>query len=442
MVVGTAPRVADVLDVTSSEDYARYGHPWASFDLLRRQAPVFWYERPGFEPFWAITRHDDITMISKSPEIFSSAQRIRIEDVDAVDAENDFREARSKQTGCSFGAPMNMMSMDPPVHRSVRRVASQHFTPRAVARHGSVFRALAERYAEDLLRTLVDADGQPRNFVREFAQRLPLFAICSLAGVPEADWPRVLHWIGARVDPAERAYAIGDLQPEEVRQVNLREFDEYFLDLVASRRREPRDDLITELVSGQINGEQLSDRELLDYLLFLISAGNETTRSATTMGVEALLQNPDQLNRFLEGPAELSASMVDEIIRWSSVFIHFKRTCLEKVEIRGREILPGETVAMFYPSANRDEDVFADPYTFDITRAPNPHLGFGRGEHHCLGVNLARAEMRALFEALAPILPSLELAGPLERVPNRLDVLMARDLPVRLRQSAGRGLDA
>lgn len=441
MVAGTAPRVADVLDITSPADYVQYGHPWASFDLLRLQAPVFWYERPGFEPFWAITRHDDITMISKSPEIFSSAQRIRIEDIDAIDAENDLREARSKETGCSFGAPMNMMSMDPPLHRSVRRIASQHFTPRAVARHGSVFRALAERYAEDLLRTLTDADGEPRNFVRAFAQRLPLFAICSLAGVPEADWPKVLHWIGARVDPADRAYAIGDLEPDTIRRINLREFDDYFLGLVADRRREPRDDLISELVSGQIDGKNLTDRELLDYLLFLISAGNETTRSATTMGVEALLQNPLQLRRFLEDPAALSSTMVDEIIRWSSVFIHFKRTCMEKFEIRGREILPGETVAMFYPAANRDEEVFEDPYTFDITRTPNPHLGFGRGEHHCLGVNLARAEMRVLFEALAPILPNLALAGPLERVPNRLDVLMARDLPVRLKKYAGRSID-
>lgn len=441
MVIGTVPRVSDVLDITSPADYARNGHPWASFDLLRLKAPVFWYERPGFEPFWAITRHEDITMISKSPEIFSSAQRIRIEDIDAVDAENDLREVRSKQTGCQFGAPMNMMSMDPPAHRSVRRVASQHFTPRAVARHGPVFRTLAERYAQDLMRSLVDADGKPRNFVREFAQRLPLFAICSLAGVPEADWPKVLHWIGARVDPADRAYAIGDLDPEEVRRVNLQEFDEYFLGLVADRRREPRDDLISELVSGQIDGKNLSDRELLDYLLFLISAGNETTRSATSMGVQALLQHPHQLHCFLEDPAALSASMVDEIIRWASVFIHFKRTCLERIEIRGQAILPGQTVAMFYPAANRDEEVFKDPYTFDITRTPNPHLGFGKGEHHCLGVNLARAEMRALFEALAPILPSLELAGPLERVPNRLDVLMARGLPVRLKGHAGRRID-
>ncbi|WP_051792699.1 cytochrome P450 [Amycolatopsis jejuensis] len=412
-------------DLTTAGRYTRDGHPWAAFDRLRREAPAFWYHRPGFEPFWAITRHADIVAISQRPEIFSNTQRLRIADLDTVDRENDRRAAR---TGCPFDAPSNMLAMDPPAHRANRRIASLQFTPRAVAKHEEVFRRLSEHYAEDLLRVLTDADG-PVDFVRAFADRLPLFAICSIAGVPEEDWPRVLRWIGARVDPGH--YPIPGLTPAEIHRVNLREFDDYFLALIADRRRTPREDLLSSLVHRTVDGVQLTDRELLEYLLFLISAGNETTRSTTAFGLEAVLQHPDQLQLLVDDPG-LLPSAVEEIVRWTSVFGHFARTCRERFALHGREIRPGETVALFYPSANRDETVFTDPYTFDVTRNPNPHVGFGRGEHFCLGVNLAKAELRAMFGALIPQLPRLALAGPVERIPGRIDVLMARALPVRL----------
>ena len=217
---------------------------------------------------------------------------------------------------------------------------------------------------------------------------------------------------------------------------NSREWDTYTSNLIEQRRDAGAtgDDLISMLVRAEVDGEPLTHRELLSYINLLLAAGNETTRNAMTGGVKALLEHPGEIRRLAANP-ELVETAVEEILRWTSIVIQFARTALQDTEIRGQKIRKGETVAIWYPSANRDEDVFADPYTFDIARDPNPHYAFGGyGEHFCLGANLARWELRVMFKELIPVLQKMELAGPPEYVAQSLHVGGIKRLPVRVRR--------
>ena len=427
----------DTLDITDTALYVKNGYPWAAWDLLRKEAPIFWYQRPGFEPFWAITKYEDIGFISRNPQLFSNAQRLRLTDIDAVEIGQRTRERSAQKYGHSASAPPDLVFMDPPMHRDFRSITSKKFTPKAMMQLDKHFDALAKTYVGDFAKVLVDRlpTSGSIDFVHELACKLPVAAICEMADVPREDWDKIFHWTEILVGAGDPEYQVAGETREETLRRNSREWDDYTIAMIENRREVgcTGDDLVSMLARAEIDGEQLTQRELLNYITLLLAAGNETTRNAMTGGVQALLEHPDQLQKLVDNPS-LVDSAVEEILRWTSVVIQFARTALEDVEIRGQLIRKGETIGMWYPSANRDEDIFERPYNFDITRDPNPHYAFGGyGEHFCLGANLARWELRVMFRELIPLLPKMELAGKPELVAQSLHLGGIKHLPVRLR---------
>lgn len=442
MVLAERPITLDTLDITDTDRYVKRGYPWEAWDLLRREAPVYWYQRPGFEPFWALTRYEDIAFVSNNPKLFSNAQRLRLADIDAIEIGQRSREVRARLYGGSPTDPPDLVFMDPPEHRQYRGMTGRKFTPRAMAQLESHFDELATTYVGDFAKMLAARlpEGETVDFVHELACKLPVAAICEMAAIPRADWEKIFHWTEVLVGAADPEFQL----PGEDRETTLRrvreEWDNYTTWLVERRRDEGAsgDDLISMLLRARVDGEELTHKDLLSYINLLLAAGNETTRNAMTGGVQALLEHPDQLQKLVDDPS-LVEPAVEEILRWTSIVIQFARTCVEDTEIRGQRIRKGETVAMWYPSANRDEAVFPDPYRFDITRDPNPHFAFGGyGEHFCLGANLARWELRTMFRELLPLLPDMELAGKPQLVPGNLHLGGIKRLPVRLTRATDR----
>jgi cholest-4-en-3-one 26-monooxygenase len=432
------PLTLDTLDITNTDLYVKYGYPWEAWDLLRREAPVYWYERPGFEPFWAITKYEDIAFISRSPELFSNRQRLRLSDLEGIEIGQRARMRSAQRYGHDPEDDPDLVFMDPPKHRTYRRFVSSKFTPRAMQQLESHFDELGKRYVGEFAKVLADAlpEGESVDFVHELACKLPVAAICEMAEVPREDWDKIFRWTEVLVGSGDPEYQENGLSREETARKNAREWEDYNNRMIEMRRDAGAegDDLISMLVRARVDGEPLTQRELLNYIMLLLAAGNETTRNALTGGVKAFLEHPDQLRLLTENP-DLVESAVEEVLRWTSIVIQFGRTCIQDTEIRGQKIRKGETVGMWYPSANRDEDIFADPYKFDITRDPNPHYAFGGyGEHFCLGANLARWELRVMFRELIPLMQRMELAGPPEYVAQSLHVGGIKRLPVRFKR--------
>jgi cholest-4-en-3-one 26-monooxygenase len=423
------------LDITDTDLYVQRGYPWPAWDLLRSTAPVYWYERPGFEPFWAITKYADIQWISRNQQIFSNRQRLRLahpmpgdwEHWKQHEAESRYRPARDE--------PPDLVFMDPPEHRQYRSIVSARFTPRAMSRLEQHLDEMTASYVGDFANLLVErlADGTEQDFVHGCAARLPVAAICEMADIPREDWDRVFHWTEVLVGSQDPEYQRPGEDARAAARRNINEWFDYMEQLVAERQSRglTGGDLLTLLLRADIDGEKLTPREVMSYIILLLAAGNETTRNSTTGGVFALLEHPGQLAKLVKNPG-LVESAVEEILRWTSVVIQFTRTCTQDTEIGGQRIRAGQTVAMWYPSANRDEQVFEDPYRFDIERDPNDHLAFGGyGEHFCLGANLARWEMRSLLRALIPLLPRMEVAAEPERLAGQLHVGGIKRLMVR-----------
>ncbi len=417
----------------------KHGYPWAAWDLLRREAPVYWYERPGFEPFWAITKYDDIALISRNPQTFSNRQRLRLAELPPYNAELEREEGADQRYRADPDEPPDLVFMDPPEHRQYRAIVSKWFTPKAMRVLEGHLSGLSGHYVGAFAAVLADRlrerRGETTDFVHECAAKLPVAAICEMADVPRADWERVFRWTETLVGAADPEYQEEGKDYRETSRQNLHAWYDYMEWLIQKRRDEGLEgsDLLAALLTARFQGRELTPREVMSTIILLLAAGNETTRNSLTGGVHALVEHGDQLRRLTEDPA-LVDSAVEEILRWTSVVIQFVRTASEDTEIRGQKIRKGETVAMWYPSANRDEDVFDDPYVFDVGRGLNPHFAFGGyGEHFCLGANLARWEMRAMLRELLPLLPELELAGEPERLLGQLHVGGIKRLPVRLR---------
>lgn len=437
MVQLEQPLTLDALDITDTALYVQRGYPWREWDLLRREAPVFWYQRSGFEPFWAITKYDDIAWVSRHPELFSNTQRLRLDSIEGVEIMERGRMRQAQRHGGSPSDPPDFIFMDPPEHRQYRGMTSKQFTPKAMEKLDEHFSELARTYTGDFATVLTDRfpKGESVDFVHELAAKLPVAAICEMAALPRADWEKIFRWTEGLIGAGDPEYQLEGEDRETAARRNSREWKQYTVRLIQQRRDAGAtgDDLVSMLVRSEIGGEPLTERELINYINLLLAAGNETTRNSLTGGVQALLQHPDQLQLLLDNPS-LVESAVEEMLRWTSIVIQFVRTCMEDTEIRGQRIRKGETVVLWYPSANRDEDVFTDPYRFDITRDPNPHFAFGGyGEHFCLGANLARWELRSSLRALLPLLPRMELAGPARLVADSLHVGGIKYLPVRYR---------
>ena len=432
-----APLTLQNLDITDTKLYVRHGYPWAAWDLLRNEAPVFWYQRPRHEPFWAITKHEDVGYISRHPELFSNTQILRLSDVNTVRIGQRGRVRSANRYGGSAEDPPDFIFMDPPEHRQYRSAVSRTFTPRAMKRLEQHFADMANNYVSRFADVLVEemaAKGELGvvDVVHELSAKLPVAAICEMAGVPEQDWEQIFRWTETLVGAADPEFRLPGEDQEQTMRRNSGEWRRYNEELVAQRLQDGLgSDLLSILMQAEIDGQRLTPREISSYFTLLVAAGNETTRNSTTGGIKALLENPDQLERLVNEP-DLVPSAVEEILRWTSIVIQFQRTATQDLEIRGQHIRKGESVVMWYPSANRDEDVFDNPNTFDIGRDPNDHFAFGGyGEHFCLGAHLARWEMRAIFHALLPVLPKLQLAGEPEFVAGSLHVGGIKRLLVR-----------
>ena len=429
MVTAELPALTlDSLNITDTSLYVEHGYPWEAWDVLRREAPVYWYQRPNFEPFWAITKHADIRYISSNPKLFSNAQLLRVDDTESIGIEERRRETKANRYGGHPSDPPDFIYMDPPEHRQYRSLVAHHFTPRMMKRLEDHFAAMSEDYVSTFADRIV-AEFAERgtesalDVAHELSAFLPVAAICEMGGLPPEDWMQVFTWIETSQGAADPEFRLPGESREQTRQRVDNAYSHYLEDQIRERQAAPGgSDLLSELLVSEIDGERLTPREVTSYYRLLIGAGNETTRNSITGGIKALLEHRDQLEDLVANP-ELIPSAVEEILRWTSIVIQFQRTLTEDLELRGQTLRKGDSLVMWYPSANRDEEVFEDPYKFDIHRDPNDHFAFGGyGEHFCLGANLARWEMRAIFHALLPILPNLELVGEPQMVPNSLHV--------------------
>lgn len=402
----------ETLDILNPDLYVERGYPHAEWALLRREAPVFRYERPNVAPFWAITRHEDIVTVSRQPELFKSSQLLfmTVEEPGAPPPD----EAILRQ----------LLNMNPPEHGSYRAVVNRRFTPRAVMPLSGQIEQITAEVLDGIM------ERGECDFVTEVSAKLPLAVIAEMFGIPRADWSMMFRLSNAMIGPADPEYGGSKTIKENLEKARM-EFFQYFMQLIEDRRKSPRDDLAAALAIGNVTGEPLPAFELLSYFALLIIAGNETTRNATTGGLYAFINHPEQWLRLQRDPALINPA-VEEIVRWTSPVIRFTRIATADTELHGRKIREGDILALFYPSANRDEDIFEHPEAFDIGRYPNRHIAFGIGEHFCLGANLARLELQVMFSALAKRLEAIELAGPVQRMRSSF-VGGIKHMPIRYR---------
>jgi cholest-4-en-3-one 26-monooxygenase len=406
------PMSLNEIDIHSTSEYRHRGYPWEAWDRLRAEAPVYWYERPGIEPFWAITRYHDIQWVSANDKLFvNGGGRLRLATIEEDKGTSERWAIRTSELDWDPQEPMDMVFMDRPRHTKFRSLTARRFTPRAIRGHEPDLVSYAARFATELEQKL-ERDGEA-DLVTDFAIKLPLATICDLLGLPADDWSKVFDFTEILSDE-ELAEAHPSMNIRELRLQRTAKFQQYLATIIEGCRAAPRDDLAAAVVAGEVDGCPLTPQQLNGYLVLLLGAGNETTRNATTRGVTALLQHPEQMGRLVADPSLLE-SAVEEILRWTSPVIQFARTATTDVELRGQTVRAGQTVGLFYPSANRDDAVFAEPYRFDVGREPNRHMAFGHGVHFCLGTHLARAELRATLKAMLPLLPRLELLGEPDR---------------------------
>jgi cytochrome P450 len=373
--------------------------PYPAYRELRATAPVCWND---VTKFWALLKYEDIRFVSSSPALFTSTKGITIPDP-------------------AMPSPVqegNLIFSDPPRHRQLRKLINSGFTRRRVA--------VLEPKIRDIVRGILDGiePGSVQEFAEEIAAPLPTRMIAELIGAPPDDWEQFRAWSDAATGTADPEIELDSF-------VAMGQLFEYFQKLIAARRAEPRNDLLSVLAEAEIDEQRLTDEDLLNFAFLLLVAGNETTRNLIALGTLALISHPDQRRLLVENPA-LIPGAVEEMLRWNSPVVHMARTAVADVEIRGQRIAEGDVVVMLYGSANRDEDVFgSDSEEFKVTRHPNPHIAFGCGEHSCVGAQLARLEATVMFEELLGRFPRLELVGDVDRMRATM-VPGVKRMPVRL----------
>jgi cytochrome P450 len=367
----------------------------AALTHLRANNPVAWVDNPPYRPFWAITKHADIMAIERDNNLFLSEPRPLLATAEADDV-------LKAQLEAGMGL-RTLIHMDDPHHRKVRKIGADWFRPKAMRDLQVRVDELAKRYV-DKLRDV----GPECDFVTEIAVNFPLYVIMSLLGLPEEDFPR-MHMLTQEMFGGDDEEFQRGKSPEDLLAV-LADFFTYFAQLTASRREHPTEDLASAIANGRIDGEPLSDVDTASYYVIIASAGHDTTKDAISGGLLALIQNPGELARLRQN-MDLMPTAVEEMIRWTTPVKEFMRTAAEDTTVRGVPIAKGESVYLAYVSGNRDEDVFDEPFRFDVGRDPNKHVAFGYGVHFCLGAALARMEMSSLFTELMPRLESIELAG-------------------------------
>jgi cholest-4-en-3-one 26-monooxygenase len=392
-------------DLYSPDTYA-HSMPHDAFAALRRESPVLWQPEPGGPGYWALMRYEDVVTVSTNADVFSSERGgTNIEDM-PPDAMAVIRTI--------------LINMDPPKHTKYRRLVSTGFTPKMVSQ--------LEPHVREITKRIVDgiAAKGTCDFVTDVAALLPLGVIAEMLGVPEEDHAKVFDWSNRLIgfdDPEYHTTA-------EDGRIAATEMFMYAHGLATERKQRPQTDLVSVLMGAEVDGESLSEADFDGFFILLAVAGNETTRNLISGAMLALIEHPEQRARLIADPA-LMTTAVEEFLRWVSPLIYFRRTLQRDIEVGGQAMRTGEKVAMYYPSANRDESIFEDAHVFDVGRAPNPHMAFGGGgPHFCLGNSLARLEIRCMFEELLSRLPDIELDGPVRRLRSNF-INGIKHMPVR-----------
>ncbi len=404
--------------LTSHDTYVQ-GIPHDVFRELRANNPVAWTEEPaGGRGFWSLTKYDDILYASRHTELFSSRMGIRMEDMDEEETE----------------ARRTLMEMDSPEHTRLRRLVARPFTPRAVHGYEDSVRELAREVLENL-------DGATQfDFVRSVARELPMKMLGGLLGLPNED----LDWLVSRgdalignSDPEFTDYVVDQTDTSAYRLLPFRspvalELFEYAQRALDERRVTPTHDVLSALLEPNADGERLDDPTLLNFFTLMVAAGNDTTRYTMVAGLEMFMEHPELFARLPQMDERELKLLVDEVLRWSSTTMHFRRTVVEDTELRGQSLKKGDKVVLWYVSANFDEDQFDSPYEFRPDRAPNDHVSFGlHSAHLCLGAHLARLELRVMFEEMAKAWSSVEVDGPSERFRSNF-ISGIKKLPVKV----------
>jgi cytochrome P450 len=393
------------------------GVPHAVFDKLRAEDPVHWceetpvpvFDAPAGPGYWAVTRYDDVVEVSRHPDVFSS-HRGGTQIFDPPTAED---LAIQQQM---------LINMDPPEHSTLRKIVSGAFTPRAVA----TLREQIEAHARSIVDAVADRGDQEFDFVPAVAAELPLLVLADVLGVPRADRHLLFDWSNRLIGALDPEYGGGI----EDFQAAFMEMFAYGHGLAEEKRAHPTDDVISTIVNAEVDGERLDEIELDMFWELLVIAGNETTRNLVSGGLQALSEHPAEKARLLADLAGLPVA-IEEMLRYVTPVVHFRRTATRGTALAGRPIEEGQKVVVYYVSANRDEAVFDEPHRFDVARSPNSHLAFGNGPHFCLGASLARLEIRVLFEELLTRVPGIEVCGPVQRMHSSF-INGVKHLPVRV----------
>lgn len=388
--VTAAARRSAALTVADPTAYADEDRLHRALAYLRAHDPVARVEAPAYRPFHAITKHDDVMAVERANELFTNSPRPVL-----MRAEQDELQEQAQIR--------TLIHMDDPEHRLMRAVAADWFTPKALREMKVRVDELARIHVDRLRDT-----GGECDFVQEIAVNYPLYVIMSLLGLPQGDFPRMLELTQELVG-SEDAEMQRSASPEE-QMAGLLDMFAYFTALTASRRETPTSDLASTIANAKIDGELLGDIDIVSYYAIIATAGHDTTSSTISGGMRALIDHPDQ-RRLLQAEPGLMSSAVEEMIRWVTPVKAFMRTASADTEVRGVPIAAGESVLLSYASANRDEEIFTNPFRFDITRRPNKHVAFGFGVHFCLGAALARMEIASFFTELLPRLGDIELTG-------------------------------
>ena len=399
----------DLLD----RDRFTQGIPHEWFTWLRENAPVYFHDEPEGPGFWVISKHADVITCNRDAHTFSSSasrggvvglEQREINDMEAAQAEGNL-----------------MLFMDPPDHTRYRKLVNRGFTPRMIGELEPRIREMANNILDEALAK------DPCDFVVEIAAELPLEVIAELIGVPHDDRHKIFDWSNRMIGSEDPEYMVSE---QEAFNAQVEMFM-YAQQLAEKHRASPQNDIISALLSAEVDGESLSDMDFNLFFLLLSVAGNETTRNAISHGMNAFLENPDQYDLLVSDPEKHIAGTTEEILRWASPVMYFRRNATKDFELRGQTIKEGDKISLWYISANRDADVFTDPFTFDITRDPNHHIAFGGGgPHFCLGAQLARMEIHVLFEELAKRVPKVEQLGPPDHLRSNF-IGGIKHLPVR-----------
>jgi cytochrome P450 len=390
------------LDLLSPDLYVNHGYPHEAWTRLRREAPVRFMENAVL-PYWAITKHADIAFVGKNPELFLNGPMLVL-------------PSEPRDLVRDFEPPPTLIQLDGAKHTAYRKLISKRFTPGALRKIHADIDAIAKEIVDTLLE---EGDEGRCDFVAKVAAPLPIAVIAWLLGVPKSDWHLLFDWTNRTIGAADPEYQVPGQTPAQTAQQAMTELFMYFAKMVEEKRKNPGEDLVSMFVHAEVDGAPLPPMDVLSYCMIVVVAGNETTRNGTSGGMLTLIQHPDALAKIQKSPA-LLGDAIEEMVRWVSPIIHFARTATQDVEIRGQQIRKGDRLGLFYPSANRDEEIFERPFTFDVERKHNRHLAFGIGEHFCAGAHVARLELEMAFKYLLPRIESVELDGRVERLRSSL----------------------